>query len=833
MSLHIPWRAAVWRPLRQRPGATALAILGVALGVALGLAVALINLQAVQDFAGGLRRLAGEADLVLQAPGKGFSEDWYRRLATAQGVQVAAPQLRVYGEIRVDGAWQSFPVWGIAPFASIRLGQPLVPTQLAHPEALFDPHSIVLSPAAAKQFHLRVGETMTLRAAGVTRSFRVIGLLPVDPPQGAVGVVDIASAQWLWGRIGWLNRVDLRLAPGVDPAGFQRQWQDRLPPGSSLETPQQQGTVAARASRAYRANLLVLSLVALFTGAFLIYATLALGVVRQRRSLAVLRVLGLRRREILASVLAQGLALGLPGIVLGIPLGNLAAATALARLGGDLGAGYFSASHQALRGHPLLWLAFAGAGIAAALLGAGLPAWQASRTTVVRALGQGSEEDEAGQKLLPGLILLILAALSAAIPPLGGIPYGAYLAIAILLFATLFLIGPLARLLGRILPVPEGALGRLAFLQMRGTPGRVAHSLSAIVVAFSLVVAMAIMVGSFRDSVADWLVDILRADLYLQAGSGPGARISGERVAAICSDSVVRQCSPMRRLQVNLLPGHPPVELLARGLDTADPGRELQILRAIPAAQVGPPPAWISEILAGISHWRLGEIVHIPVDGRAHAVRIVGIYRDYAYQQGAISIPIEVYRRWTGDDSANGLALWLRPGISVVNAQAQLIQRFPELRQWQLETPRAIRAESLRIFDRSFAATYALEAVAIVIGLLGVANGFGAQILLRQREFALFRTIGLRRRDVVGLLLRESLLLSSFGVALGGALGFAISLLLIDLVNPQSFHWHMGFHPPWSNLLLVAAALMLASVVTMLLSARKALSSALTVVRDE
>jgi putative ABC transport system permease protein len=267
MSLHIPWRAAVWRPLRQRSGAAALAILGVALGVALGLAVALINLQAVQDFAGGLRRLAGEADLVLQAPGKGFSEDWYRRLATAQGVQVAAPQLRVYGEIRVDGAWQSFPVWGIAPFASIRLGQPLVPTQLAHPEALFDPHSIVLSPAAAKQFHLRVGESMTLRAAGVTRSFRVIGLLPVDPPQGAVGVADIASAQWLWGRIGWLNRVDLRLAPGVDPTGFQCQWQDRLPPGSSLETPQQQGAVAARASRAYRANLLVLSLVALFTGA--------------------------------------------------------------------------------------------------------------------------------------------------------------------------------------------------------------------------------------------------------------------------------------------------------------------------------------------------------------------------------------------------------------------------------------------------------------------------------------------------------------------------------------------------------------------------------------
>ncbi|MGC9127544.1 MAG: FtsX-like permease family protein, partial [Acidithiobacillus sp.] len=170
---------------------------------------------------------------------------------------------------------------------------------------------------------------------------------------------------------------------------------------------------------------------------------------------------------------------------------------------------------------------------------------------------------------------------------------------------------------------------------------------------------------------------------------------------------------------------------------------------------------------------------------------------------------------------------------SVAAARAQLTRSFPELRQWQVETPRQIRAESLRIFDRSFAATYALEAVAIVIGLLGVANGFGAQILLRRQEFALLRTIGLRRRDVVGLLLRESLLLSLFGVALGGGLGFAISLLLIDLVNPQSFHWQMGFHPPWGNLLLVAAALIAASVTTMLLSARKALSQPLTMVRDE
>jgi len=833
MTMHVPWRAAVWRPLRQRPGAALLAVLGVALGVALGLAVALINLQAVQDFSGGLRRLAGTADLVLQAPGKGFPEDWYRRLATAPGVRAAAPQLRVYGEIRADGAWQSFPVWGIAPFAAVRLGQPLVPTQLAHPEVLFDPHSIVLSPAAAERFHLQVGQSLRLRVEGVTRSFRVIGLLPRDPPEGAVGVVDIAAAQWLWGRIGWLNRVDLRLDPGIDPATFQGQWQDRLPPGASLETPRQQGAVAARASRAYRANLLVLSLVALFTGAFLIYATLALGVVRQRRSLAVLRVLGLRRREILASVLAQGLVLGLPGIALGIPLGNLAAALALDRLGGDLGAGYFSAGRQALEGHPVLWLAFAGAGLGAALVGAGLPAWQASRTTVVRALGQGSEEDEAGRRLLPGLVLLLLAALCAAVPPLGGIPYGAYGAIAVLLFATLFLIGPLARLLGRILPVPEAALARLAFLQMRGTPGRVAQSLSAIVVAFSLVVAMAIMVGSFRDSVADWLENILRADLYLQPGSGPAARIPGKRVDSICGDSLVQHCSPMRRLEVNLLPGRPPVELLARGMDPGDPGRELQILHAIPIPKTGPPPAWISEILAGIGHWRPGQIIRIPVDGREHAVRIVGIYRDYAYQQGAVSIPIAVYRRWTGDDSANGLALWLRPGVAVATAQERLIQRFPELRQWQIETPREIRAESLRIFDRSFAATYALEAVAIVIGLLGVANGFGAQVLLRRQEFALLRTLGLRRRDVRGLLLRESLLLSLFGVALGGSLGFVISLLLIDLVNPQSFHWQMGFHPPWGNLLLVAAALIVASVVTMLMSARKALSQALTTVRDE
>ena len=826
----IPWRAAVWLPLRAHPGASLLAVIGVALGVALGLAIALINVQAVDNVSSGLRRVAGQADLLLTRPGTSLPQDWYPRLALAPGVAVAAPELRV---LATTDSGKPLPVWGIDAFRSLALGQPLVPLNLRKPFSLFNPLHLVLDDSALTALHTQPGKQNRLRVAGVPRSFTIIGSIPDPEPGQPVAITDIATAQWLWGEQGRLSQIALRLTPGTDLVQFQRHWQKQLPPGAVLRTPKDAGSVTARASLAYRVNLLVLSLVALFTGAFLVYTTLAFTAIRQRRSLAILRVLGLREREMILASQLQGLVLGLPGALLGVPLGIFVAQLALAKMGGNLGAGYFSGANSVLHAYPGLWASFALAGLGAALFGAFWPAWSGRHLPIVRILGNGSEEEIASGHLGIALLLLIVAGIAALLPAWGGIPYAAYSAIAVLLIATLFLLPGLLALLSRLLPLPQTVLLRLVAEQLRGNPGRASRSLAAIVVAFSLVVAMAVMVGSFRDSVADWLRDILRADIYVQAGASKQEWLPAGSGAQLCHLPGVQRCSRLRQTELALLPQRSPVTLLARGMDPQHPGRTLQILRSAPADPQGPPPIWISEILAGLSHWRAGQVVTLPIGPHGEHVRIAGIYRDYAYQEGAISVPIDTYRRWTGDSRINGVALWLAPGAKLDSVLAELRQQYPTISHWQIATPGEILHRSLQIFDQSFAATYALEAVAIVIGLLGVSNGFGAQTLLRRQEFALLRCLGLRRRDVLRLLLGEGILLSLFGIVLGSGLGLLISLILIDRVNPLSFHWQMGFHLPWAQLTIMAAALLLASTFTMLWSARKVMGQQTELLHDE
>jgi putative ABC transport system permease protein len=133
-----------------------------------------------------------------------------------------------------------------------------------------------------------------------------------------------------------------------------------------------------------------------------------------------------------------------------------------------------------------------------------------------------------------------------------------------------------------------------------------------------------------------------------------------------------------------------------------------------------------------------------------------------------------------------------------------------------------LRVTSLRIFDRSFAVTYYLQAVAITIGLVGIAASLSAQVLARRKEFGLLAHLGLTRRQIVAVVAGEGLAWVAAGALVGLLLGLAISMVLVFVVNPQSFHWTMGLVLPAGRLALLCAAVVLAGTVTAALSARGA-----------
>src|ERR1700738_1440847 len=191
--------------------------------------------------------------------------------------------------------------------------------------------------------------------------------------------MDIASAQWTFNQIGRLNRIDLRLSPGNDVDVFRRALGQTLPVGVLAIAPQVERDRAITVTRAYRVNLNMLALVALWTGAFLVFSTQSLSVLRRRRSLALLRALGVTRGQLQRALIGEGAALGVAGSSLGVILGMLFAAAALRFLTGDLGNGQLHAVGASIRAAPLPMLAFFVMGTVVASVGSWLPARSAAR----------------------------------------------------------------------------------------------------------------------------------------------------------------------------------------------------------------------------------------------------------------------------------------------------------------------------------------------------------------------------------------------------------------------------------------------------------------------
>ena len=591
-------------------------------------------------------------------------------------------------------------------------------------------------------------------------------------------------------------------------------------------------------TRAYRVNLNVLALVALFTGGLLVFSTQALSVVRRRAQFALLRTLGLTRQSLQRWIVLEGALLGALGSIVGIVAGIALAAVALRILGADLGAGYFRGELPALAIEPLAAVAFAAMGIAFAVGGSLLPARDAALATPAAALKAGDEEHAFAKLQHPGIGLLLLAAgaLATLVPPIGELPLAGYASIALLLFGTLLLLPQIAAWTLAGLPVPPAATLRLALLQLRGAPGAATVSLATIVTSVSLMVSMAIMVASFRTSLDDWLLRILPADVYLRAATaGDTGWFDVAEQQALRRISGVVRIDFLRVQSVLLDPGRPRVTLLARDLPATDPGSALPLLdNAAFTPRDGLPSVWVSEAVADLLDIKPGMTLPIPLGNGLHPFVVAGLWRDYARQQGALVIEREIYTRITGDGTANDAAIWLEPGHSVADFRMRLDAVSPEASRLTLATPGEVRSLSLRIFDRTFAVTYALEAAAVIIGLTGLSSAFGALVLARRREFGMMRHLGMTSGQVRQMLAAEGLLLSGIGLTVGLLLGFVMSLILIHVVNRQSFHWGMDLHMPWLSLLVLALVLLALAVATTQASARAAIADdAVRAVRDD
>jgi putative ABC transport system permease protein len=830
------WRILLLAQIREQPTRFLVTVLALALGVALGSSVYLVNASALNEFGLATKRLVGEADIVVRGPREGFSEQVFVDLARNASVSNLSPLLEL--EVALSGRNETLKVLGLDPFRAAAL-QPAIIGDIGEGVfQLFRPDAIYLSSAAAQQLKLRSGDLLQVTVGSSSKSLRVIGILTDGAYPQPLGLMDIASAQWTLNAVGRLNRIDLRLAPGTDVESFRRHLGTMLPAGVLAIAPQVERDRAVTVTKAYRVNLNMLALVALFTGAFLVFSTQSLSVLRRRRSLALLRALGVTRNQLRNALVGEGLTVGVLGSMLGVLLGMLIAAAILKYLSADLGNGQLRAAEASLHAAPLQMLAFLAIGIFVAGTGAWMPARNAAHQSPARSLkgGDGDYAVVARTSWRAGVALLLLGSALAWVPPVAGLPVFGYAAIAALLLGAVLLV-PTATMKGLgLAPRTRRIVLDTAVSQLRENVGLSALSLASIIVSFSLMVAMAIMIYSFRISFDHWLGKLLPADMQLREPFGNDTAFwSRDDQVKLAKAAGVARAEFRRTRQVLLGPEHAAVTLIARGANDSDTAAQLPLIRSTPILPDDKAaPAWISEALQDLYGYKMGDALEIPLAGRIHKFNVAGIWRDYARLSGSIVISKRAYAAATGDESANEGSIWLNTGADAGTAERMLRRAVGNGDALEITTSTALHERSLQIFDRAFAITYALEIIAVIIGLTGVSFAASSTALSRRAEFGMLRHIGMLRRQIIAMLADEGILTSAFGVVYGLALGMALSLVLVYVINRQSFHWSIDLAVPVWQLALLSCALISAAAVTAIFSGRAALSQdAVRAVRED
>ena len=813
---------------RQHPARIVTAVIAIATGVALGFAVHLVNASALVAFGQAVRTVNGAAELQVKAAGPlGLDEALYPKILATPGVADASPvvELDAVSERGARVTLLGLDVMRAAKVTPSLVGLPGGSGTIGPGDVLTDT-ALFASRATLATLSIKTGDSVTLTANGRRAQFVVRGDLPGAGDERRVAVIDIASAQWRFGRLGRIDRLDLDISEGARAGDVRKTLSAMLPASALLTDSADSASQSDALSRAYRVNLQMLALVALLTGAFLVYSTQSLAVARRLQGFALLRTLGMQRSGVRALVAVEGVLTGIVGAVIGIIGGYALAASALRLIGPGLGGVAFGQVAPRLVAEPFAAIGFFALGIAAAVGGSIAPAMHGSRAAPAAALKNAGDPTDPRER--PGwrvpMLLLALGVSSAFLPAMARLPLFGYLAVALLLAGGIFAMPGIARAV--LAPLARRSNGSmpldLAIQHLHGAPNAAATALCGIVASTALMTSMMIMVTSFRGAVDEWLGEVLTGDLYLRSEPGAGG-FDPDAQARLRTVLGVASVAFNRQLPVVLSPDRPPMTLIVRKADIA---RERAITigdeRAAPPDTIG---VSLSEPAARLLQLGVGDTLELPIaPGRRFGV--TSIWRDYARQQGAIAIDSEAYVQLTGDAVRDDAAIILAPGADPAAARLALIAAAPPAlrNRLQIAEPATLRRFALSLFDRSFAITYALEGIAILVGLAGVAATVSAQAIARTREFGMLRHIGLSRRQIVAMLGAEGMLLGGVGGVAGVTLGIAIGQVLIHVVNPQSFNWTMTTRLPVGTLIGIVFALVSAATVTAILAARRAAS---------
>ena len=852
-------RQCTWRHWRQQPRRTALLVLLVSIGVSVFLSMRLANRAAVASFTQFAEVLTQQSDAVLTPRAGLLSEAVLEHLKAARqreadlaGLEEIIPVVETSaalprpssGREQGIGSKTSFTLLGVDLIALQNLAtsknldrswfnQGSTSDKNGADEGGFwklleRPTAVFCAQSLAEQEGLGVGSKWSLILGERSVEFEIAGIIPIRPDQPTAPknllVMDLPALQRLAGKEGQLDRVEFLFnhTPRMTPAQSERclaALSRSLDAFGNVRSPESRQAAAEVMTRGFRLNLTILSLIALLVGLYLIFQALDAAVVKRKTEIGILRAMGVTAAEVRWAWLWEALLLGCAGGTAGV-LGGWALAQGTVRAVSQTVNTLYYASNTtaaALRLDEALGALVLA--MVSSLVAGWLPAKRAAATLPAQLWAQGTggtanDKTPSGRNWLWGFGLASTALALAFCPPLilkGGTPFSlagyasAFLGVlgaGVLAGETLPCAGWLAARLGNVSPAR-----RLANSHLRQPSSRHRWAVAGLVCAIAMTGGMAILVGSFESSVNSWIRLALQADIYLTSDANQNAsansHLAEDTWQHLTSKPSVADWDGLLITRVELPGG--PVRL--NGTDMSFNRRHQPLLWLDPPRTDAVFSADQNEELCVVSEsftarfqiYREGT-VRVPTPTGERTLKVAGVYTDYGDDKGIILVERRHMQRWFETKQLSTLALVLQPGTDAEAFRAETRAAYPGLAVY---TNAHLRAEVMRIFQQTFAITYALEGIGVLVALAGLGTTLASVLAERRAELTTLRALGMSHSEIAQVAAWEGALLSVVGT-LGGLLASAgLGALLVFVINKQTFGWTLQLTLPLPPLLLL------------------------------
>jgi putative ABC transport system permease protein len=811
--------------LREHRLRTSLTTVGIALGIAVLIAVAVVNRSIMKSVATTIDDVAGKADLQVTAGASGFDGALVDTVRSVPGVArsavvieqtVAARDPRAKGErllllgvdfLNADDDY--FRSYGSPELAAIE-ADPVV--------FLNSPHNIILSRAVADKLGYRLHDRIPLQTPLGKEDFEIWGFIQNEGVGrafgGSIAVMDYGAMQVAFDRGTNVDRIDIAVLPGADVATVAKAVKAAVGPTFFVDRPERRNDRVSSMLASLRNGLTMASLVALVVGMFLIYNTMSISVVQRRREIGTLRALGATRRDIVVLFTLEGALLGLVGSVVGVVIGLGLAHVMLDGMQETVSEMFMPVPATRLHVSRAILYGIGSLGVLATTIAAAFPAMQAARSSPIEALRTGAlvQMQPLPRHPLPrdaaAVALLAAAWLLLRVPPIHDLPLGATGSCLALVLSGALLSPRLVQLSHWI---ARGLLRRTASVEARianeNLPRnivRTSMTISALMVGVAMATSFAAFVGSFESSTMDWVDQTLPADLWITsasrlAGGGASLPMSSELSGTLAALPGVDVVERVRMDDIDYR-GFP-VKLVATEIAAAGPRIRMVMLEGTQEeafAKMKAGGVVIAENFSRRFGVHRGDRIALNAKNGPRSFDVCGVIIDYTSDTGMLMLDRATYVDGWGDDRVDTYKLYLKAGSDPEITRRAINSGFSDRYDLFVLTNREFRAEVVAMLDQAFQVMHVLEAVAIVISVLGVVNALLANVLDRIRELAVLRAVGMLRAQVAKMVVFEGGLVGVIGVLGGIVLGLAIGHVLLRYINVTQTGWYLPYRPSWA-----------------------------------